>query len=74
METAYRDCAPYLGFKYDAYHDWGQDDVLPHSQSFNRPIEELQRDRFILGEPEHCQREVQRLVDVLGVNYLLFRM
>jgi alkanesulfonate monooxygenase SsuD/methylene tetrahydromethanopterin reductase-like flavin-dependent oxidoreductase (luciferase family) len=37
-------------------------------------LEELVRDRFIIGGPEACRRTIRRFVDELGVDHLIFRM
>ncbi|MBI2486522.1 MAG: LLM class flavin-dependent oxidoreductase [Deltaproteobacteria bacterium] len=34
----------------------------------------LAEDRFIIGDPEDCVREVQRYRDELGINYILCTM
>jgi alkanesulfonate monooxygenase SsuD/methylene tetrahydromethanopterin reductase-like flavin-dependent oxidoreductase (luciferase family) len=37
-------------------------------------FEELVRDRFIVGDPDDCTRELQRYVDALGVNCFILRI
>ncbi len=73
-ETACLESQPYLGPKYQAYADWGQDKALPGQESFAVPYQDLARDRFLLGSPEEVVREIRRYEQVLGVNYLIFRM
>ncbi len=34
------------------------------------PFEELARDRFIIGDPDHCVRELRRY-EALGFNYII---
>lgn len=36
--------------------------------------EEFRRDRFIIGDPEHCARELRRYRDQVGVDTLILRM
>jgi alkanesulfonate monooxygenase SsuD/methylene tetrahydromethanopterin reductase-like flavin-dependent oxidoreductase (luciferase family) len=62
-----------LAEKYGAYARWGQDGALPAQESFQRPFEELVRDRFILGSPEDCYEQLRPCWETLGVNYLLLR-
>jgi hypothetical protein len=64
---------PALAAKYGAYTRWGQDDALPGEDAFDRPLEELCRDRFILGSPEECYEELSRYIS-LGLDHLLLRM
>ncbi|MBM3942543.1 MAG: LLM class flavin-dependent oxidoreductase [SAR202 cluster bacterium] len=72
--AAYRESEPYLAPKYQAYAEWGQDKALPGQESFSIPYRELARDRFLLGSPEEVVQEIQRYQQMLGVNYLIFRM
>jgi probable F420-dependent oxidoreductase len=37
-------------------------------------LDELVRDRFIIGGPEACRRTIRRFVDELGVDHLIFRL
>jgi alkanesulfonate monooxygenase SsuD/methylene tetrahydromethanopterin reductase-like flavin-dependent oxidoreductase (luciferase family) len=72
--TAIQDCRPYLEAKYQAYNAWGQDKALPAGDSFDQAFEELCRDRFIIGDPDDCVRELRRYVDALGVGCFVFRV
>jgi alkanesulfonate monooxygenase SsuD/methylene tetrahydromethanopterin reductase-like flavin-dependent oxidoreductase (luciferase family) len=73
-QTALRECHPFLEAKYQAYASWGQDKALPQGDSFDLAFEELVRDRFIIGDPDDCVRELRRYIDALGVNCFLFRI
>jgi alkanesulfonate monooxygenase SsuD/methylene tetrahydromethanopterin reductase-like flavin-dependent oxidoreductase (luciferase family) len=73
-ETALRECRPFLEAKYQAYTSWGQDRAMPQGETFEAPFDELARDRFIIGDPEDCVREIQRHADILGVNCIIFRI
>ena len=73
-EQALREAGPYIAAKYRSFHDWGQDRVIPESAGFALPFEELERDRFIIGDPEHCAAELARHVEALGVNHFIFRV
>jgi alkanesulfonate monooxygenase SsuD/methylene tetrahydromethanopterin reductase-like flavin-dependent oxidoreductase (luciferase family) len=71
--TALEMAGPCLAEKYGAYARWGQDGALPPQETFRRPLEELVRDRFILGSPEECYEQLRPCWERLGVNYLLLR-
>ena len=64
---------PYLSKKYLVYAKWGQDKVLPGDESFEIPVEELEKDRFILGTPEDCIAQLRPWRTELGVDHFLFR-
>lgn len=63
-----------LALKYDAYRQWGQDAVLPESQSFDKEFEELRKGRFIIGDPEACVRRLRTLIDDVHPAQLTLRM
>lgn len=71
-EEAVRLAVPYLSDKYAAYGSWGQDKQLPGDESFLIPIEELAGDRFIIGDPDDCAREIARYQE-LGVDRVHLR-
>jgi alkanesulfonate monooxygenase SsuD/methylene tetrahydromethanopterin reductase-like flavin-dependent oxidoreductase (luciferase family) len=73
-QTALRECRPFLEAKYQAYASWGQDKALPQEDSFNLAFEELVQDRFVIGDPDDCVRELQRYIATLGVNCFIFRI
>jgi alkanesulfonate monooxygenase SsuD/methylene tetrahydromethanopterin reductase-like flavin-dependent oxidoreductase (luciferase family) len=73
-QTALRECRPFLEAKYQAYASWGQDKALPQEDSFNLAFDELVRDRFVIGDPDDCVRELRRYIAALGVNCFIFRI
>jgi alkanesulfonate monooxygenase SsuD/methylene tetrahydromethanopterin reductase-like flavin-dependent oxidoreductase (luciferase family) len=73
-KTALQECRPFLEAKYQAYAAWGQDKALPREDSFDLAFEELVQDRFIIGDPDDCARELRRYVEALGVNCFIFRI
>ncbi len=73
-ETAVRDAAPWLLEKYKTYRSWGQDKALPEGDDFHEEAEELMRDRFILGSPEECIREIDRYREQLGATEFIVRV
>jgi alkanesulfonate monooxygenase SsuD/methylene tetrahydromethanopterin reductase-like flavin-dependent oxidoreductase (luciferase family) len=72
--TAIQECRPFLEAKYQAYASWGQDKALPPEDRFDLTFEELVQDRFIIGDPDDCVRELRRYIDALGVNCFIFRI
>lgn len=72
-EEAFAIAMPYLAPKYEAYARWGQDKALPEDDGFPEGFAELARDRFIIGAPDDCVAEVERL-RLLGVDRLHLRM
>jgi len=72
--TAIQECRPFLEAKYKAYGAWGQDKALPPGDRFDLAFEELVKDRFIIGDPDDCIRELTRYADALGVNCVIFRI
>ena len=73
-ERAWEEASPYLRRKYAVYSDWGQDRAVPADQTFDRPLEELARDRFIVGTPDDLIDTARRYAGELGVNTLVLRV
>ena len=72
-EQALKEAPPYLGSKYQAYAQWGQDRVLPGKEDFTVDFAQLSSGRFIVGSPDDCVAELERYRQ-LGVGVLSFRM
>lgn len=72
-ERAWEEAGKYLAGKYETYAGWGQDRALPGDASFRLPFEELARDRFIIGDPDDCERELRRY-QALGIGRCHLRM
>lgn len=72
-EEAFATARPYLEPKYAAYDRWGQDKALPGEEDFAIPFEQLAEDRFVLGDPDDCAREIARYRE-LGVERIHMRM
>ncbi|GGO41717.1 hypothetical protein GCM10012287_01030 [Streptomyces daqingensis] len=72
-ESAVEDVRAALTVKYDAYRAWGQDQVLPPSQSFDVEFDKLRKGRFILGSAESCRAQLAELVDRVGPGHILLR-
>ena len=70
-ERAYELAAPYLLQKYQVRAKWRSDD-----RDAARPdgsLETLAQDRFIIGAPDTCEREIRRYQE-LGVDRIHLRM
>jgi alkanesulfonate monooxygenase SsuD/methylene tetrahydromethanopterin reductase-like flavin-dependent oxidoreductase (luciferase family) len=74
MEMAYSQSSPYLASKYQVYAKWGQDKALPGQENFQVPFEDLAKDRFLVGNPQHVIEEIRRYQETLGVTHMFFRM
>ena len=72
-DRAFEEVRPFLGGKYEAYSQWGQEKALPGEESFRVGFEDLARDRFVIGTPEDCIRELEKY-QALGMASGIFRM
>ncbi len=72
--TALREAQPYLEAKYRAYSQWGQDRELPATETFAVPFETLVQDRFIVGDPNDCVRQIRAHQEQLGITHMKFRV
>jgi alkanesulfonate monooxygenase SsuD/methylene tetrahydromethanopterin reductase-like flavin-dependent oxidoreductase (luciferase family) len=70
---AIEDVRDALAAKYAAYRSWGQDRLLPESQTFDKEFDELRRGRFILGGPETCHERLTELIATVGPRHVLLR-
>jgi alkanesulfonate monooxygenase SsuD/methylene tetrahydromethanopterin reductase-like flavin-dependent oxidoreductase (luciferase family) len=73
-QQAWAEAAPFLALKYAVYNAWGQDRALPADQTFDRPLEDLARDRFIVGTPDDLVAAAQRSAAELGATTLILRI
>jgi alkanesulfonate monooxygenase SsuD/methylene tetrahydromethanopterin reductase-like flavin-dependent oxidoreductase (luciferase family) len=64
---------PYLAAKYQAYTKWGQDDAMPGGDTIDQPLQQLIKDRFVIGSPDECYAELEPYWKQAGVNHLIFR-
>ncbi|MBI2872694.1 MAG: LLM class flavin-dependent oxidoreductase [Chloroflexi bacterium] len=72
-ESAFQDAAVFLGGKYNAYAQWGQDRALPGQERFGTSFNELAQDRFIVGSPQDALEAVGRFTS-LGISHMTLRM
>ena len=73
-EAAMELARPSLEDKYKAYVAWGQHKALPGDDDMTQSFDDLLRDRFIFGDPAACADEIQRCVDGVGANTMIFRV
>lgn len=73
-EQAWAEAAPHLAAKYAAYASWGQDKAIPEEQTFAKPLEDLAKDRFIIGTPDDLIAECERAARELGVTTMVLRV
>ena len=67
---AIRLCAPYLGAKYAAYHQWGQD-MPDDDKGLDQEFEALAGNRFSIGSPDEVADQIIALNRQLGVNHVV---
>lgn len=65
--------AAYALIKYRSYYSWGQGEIAPGDSGADMSIENLAKDRFIVGTPEDCVRGCLEHRDLLGVTHLIVR-
>lgn len=65
--------AAYALVKYRSYYSWGQDEIAPGDSGAQFSIEELAKDRFIVGTPDDCVRGCLEHRDRLGITHLIVR-
>ena len=73
-EAAFALARPSLEQKYQAYVAWGQHRALPADDDMTQAFDDLVRDRFVIGDPAACADELQRAVEAVGANTLVFRV
>lgn len=71
--SAVEQAAPYLAEKYRTYAKWGQDKVMPESESFDIAYDELAQERFIVGAPDDCLEALLPWRDEVGADAFIFR-
>jgi len=72
--AALAEVGPFLDTKYAAYRGWGQDRALPAGETFSLAIEDLTRDRFVIGDPVKVTEEIARYRERLGATMVIFRL
>jgi len=64
----------FLERKYEAYRQWGQDEALPDGETFDLAIDDLAKNRFVLGDPARVRDEIARYRERLGLTHIVFRL
>lgn len=71
-EEAMRLAKPYLEAKYQAYHQWGQDKVMPEGDNnFAVDYDDLVKDRFLFGSPDEIAEQILTLVKDFSVSHFV---
>jgi probable F420-dependent oxidoreductase len=73
-QRAFEESAPYIAAKYRSYYTWGMGKNVPGESGEALSIEDLVRDRFVIGTPDDAIRESLRHRDELGVTHLIVRL
>ena len=69
---ALRLCGPSLALKYRTYHQWGQDKPMPEGDNdLGQDLEDLMKDRFLIGAPDEVAEAIIGLCRATGVNHLI---
>src|SRR5215510_1422288 len=69
---AIRLCGPFLGAKYQAYHQWGQSQAMPEGDNdLGADLDDLIRDRFLVGSPDEVADQMIAFHRATGVNHLI---
>lgn len=71
-EEAIDICRPYLADKYKTYHAWGQSKAMPEGDNnLGQELDELLKDRFLIGSPEEVTEGLVTLGRETGVNHVV---
>lgn len=70
---AFEESVPYIAAKYRSYYSWGMGKNVPGESGESLALEELARDRFVIGTPDDVIRECLRHRDELRVTHLIVR-
>lgn len=72
-QRALEESAPYIAAKYRTYYSWGMGKNVPGESGETLSVEDLVRDRFVIGTPDDAIRDCLRHRDELGVTHLIVR-
>jgi len=70
-EEALRLCGPALETKYKAYVQWGQDKPMPEGDGLDMALDDLLKERFLIGSPDEVAEAILAIVRPTGVNHLI---
>jgi alkanesulfonate monooxygenase SsuD/methylene tetrahydromethanopterin reductase-like flavin-dependent oxidoreductase (luciferase family) len=68
---ALRLCGAALERKYQAYVQWGQDKPMPEGDELDLALDDLTKDRFLIGSPDEVADAILDIVRPTGVNHLI---
>ena len=72
-QRAFDESAPYIAAKYRSYYAWGMGQNVPGESGAELSIDDLVRDRFVIGTPDDAIRECRKRRDELGFTHLIVR-
>jgi alkanesulfonate monooxygenase SsuD/methylene tetrahydromethanopterin reductase-like flavin-dependent oxidoreductase (luciferase family) len=70
-QEALRLCGAALERKYQAYVQWGQDKPMPEGEELDLALDELLKDRFLIGSCDEVAEAILDIVRPTGVNHLI---
>jgi alkanesulfonate monooxygenase SsuD/methylene tetrahydromethanopterin reductase-like flavin-dependent oxidoreductase (luciferase family) len=71
-EQALSRCRKALETKYQSYHRWGQGKPMPENDgALGQSLDDVMKDRFILGAPAEVADRIIELCAPLGANHLV---
>lgn len=73
-DEAQRRARPFLESKYQTYVQWGQSEVLPQDDTLCQEYNNLEEERFIIGDVSSAEHKIRQLQEQLGVTQILFRV
>ena len=68
---AMRLCGAAMERKYQAYVHWGQNQPMPEGDDLNVGLDELLKDRFLIGSSDEVASAILEIVRSTGVNHLI---
>lgn len=73
-ETAQKKAGPIKLEKYRWYWEGGAPQLRAEFANSNFTFDELKKDRFVVGDPDDCIEAIEKHVNELKVNHLIFRI
>ena len=73
-EKAWEEGGQYIAKKFETYFSWGMDENIGDDGNAGMSLEDLARDRFIVGDPEDCIRGCLEHRDEAGITHLQIRL
>jgi len=54
--------------------EWGQNDPMPEGDALDLAINDLIKDRFLIGSPEEVTESIVKMARQTGINHLIMSM